>query len=86
VAYNWKVIYFLRRGSAQMTCETRLNPEGPGYQLVIGTGSEERVEPYAELSDLLSREHELLQEWRAQGWRESAPRVPSDPEPWSGPR
>jgi hypothetical protein len=80
------VIYFFRRGRAEMTCETRLNPEGPGYQLVIGTDGAEQVEPYADLADLLSREHELLQAWRAQGWSEVAPRRPSpvDPDRSSG--
>ena len=69
-----------------MTCETRLNPDGPGYQLVVTRGPDTQLEPFDALPDLLSREHELLQEWRAQGWTEIAPRIPSDPEPWSGPR
>jgi hypothetical protein len=65
------VLYFFRRGDAALTCETRLNPQGPGYQLVITESAHERIENFAELRKLLAREHELLRAWRAQGWRES---------------
>jgi hypothetical protein len=65
-------LYFFRRGQDRLSCETRLNPVGSGYELVVTTGDVSRVEPYSELAALLAREHELLQAWRAIGWREAA--------------
>ena len=75
------MLYFFRRGDAAMSCETRLNPEGPGYQLVITENNKPRIEQFAELAKLLAREHELLQAWRAQGWRDVGlpKRTPVDP-------
>jgi hypothetical protein len=67
------VLYFFRRGKDRLSCETRLNPIGSGYELVITTGDVTNVESYAELAALLAREHELLQAWRAIGWCEAAP-------------
>jgi hypothetical protein len=64
------VLYFFRRGDAALSCETRLNPDGPGYQLVITENSATHLEDFADLARLLAREHELLQAWRAQGWRD----------------
>jgi len=74
------VLYFFRRGEAALTCETRLNPQGPGYQLVITENAQERIENFAELPNLLTREHELLMVWRAQGWRDTGQptRPPAD--------
>jgi len=62
------VVYFFRRGVDAIACETRLNPEGPGFQLVITQNGHERIEDFAELPVLIGREHELLQTWRADGW------------------
>jgi hypothetical protein len=62
--------YFFRRGDAALTCEARLNPDGTGYQLVIIENGVKRIETFAELRDLLAREHELVRAWRAQGWRD----------------
>lgn len=64
------MLYFFRRGDAAMSCETRLNPDGAGYQLVITENSVPRVEQFDTLPKLLGREHELLLAWRAQGWRD----------------
>jgi hypothetical protein len=83
------VIYFFRRGDHRLTCETRLNPLGAGYELVLITDGVSRVEPYDDLSALLSREHELLQAWRAMGWREAPTpgnSAPADSEDWLGRR
>ncbi len=52
-----------------MSCETRLNPDGPGFQLVITVNGETRLESFSSVAALLQREHELLRAWRAQGWR-----------------
>jgi hypothetical protein len=56
-----------------------LHPTGEGYQLVVVTDGVEQVETFATLAALLSREHELLQAWRALGWREvPRPRLSGD--------
>jgi hypothetical protein len=80
------VLYFFRRGDAALTCETRLNPYGPGYQLVITENADERIENFAELPKLLSREHELLMAWRAQGWRDVGQPTRTPVDTWTGPR
>ena len=78
------MIYFFRRGSESLTAETRLNPEGPGYQLLITEHGASRLESFETMATLLSREHELLQAWRAQGWRDVGPNpAPSKPSPGS---
>jgi hypothetical protein len=70
------VIYFFRKGDKHLACETRLNPAGPGYELVVTTDGLTQVEPFQELAALLAREHELLQAWRAIGWRETDTATP----------
>jgi hypothetical protein len=72
------MLYFFRRGDSALSCETRLNPDGPGYQLVISENNVRRIEHFNELPKLLAREHELLLAWRAQGWRDlTLARTPS---------
>jgi hypothetical protein len=80
------MLYFFRRGDAALSCETRLNPDGNGYQLVVTEHGHERVESFADLAKLLSREHELVQAWRAQGWRELGQPARTPVDPWAGPR
>ncbi len=80
------VLYFFRRGTDAMSCETRLNPNGPGFQLVITENDRERIEDFVELPLLLTREHELLQSWRMQGWRAVGAPTPTPPDTWAGPR
>ena len=85
------MIYFLRRGESRLSSETRLNPAGPGYELVVTTDGVMHIEPFQDLATLLSREHELLQAWRAIGWRETgAPTLAAEPttsdEDWFGRR
>lgn len=79
-------MHFFRRGDAALSCETRLNPDGPGFQLVTVENGVTRVEDYSELARLLSREHELLLGWRAQGWRDVRTPTRTPPDPWSGSR
>ena len=79
------MLYFLRRGADALSCETRLNPDGPGFQLVITENSRERIEDFDELPPLLVREHELLAGWRAQGWREVGAPTATPPDTWGGP-
>jgi hypothetical protein len=80
------VLYFFRRGADALSCETRLNPDGPGFQLVVTQNNTPHVEDFAELSKLLAREHELLLAWRAQGWRDVSTPSATPPDTWSGPR
>jgi hypothetical protein len=80
------VIYFFRRGDHRLACETRLNALGPGYELIVTEDGGTRIEPFDDLAALLGREHELLQAWRAMGWRDtmapSPATVPRDDEDW----
>jgi hypothetical protein len=81
-----KVIYFFRNGDHRLACETRLNPLGPGYELIITEDGVTQIEPFQDLAGLLSREHALLQAWRAMGWRDAkaAPQsaAPRDDDDW----
>ena len=43
------VIYFFRRGPQARSCETRLNPDGPGYQLVVTASDTMVTETFATL-------------------------------------
>ena len=63
------MIWFFTRDNDKRSLEARHATDGSGFELVIKDGAE-RVERFAQLPDLLSREHELLTAWRAQGWRE----------------
>jgi hypothetical protein len=78
-----RMIYFFQKGGVTLTCETRLNPNGPGYELVVNENGGERIEPFETLEGMLTREHELLLGWRAQGWRDSG--APAPRAYWSGP-
>jgi len=80
------VIYFFRRADATLTSETRLNPDGEGFQLVITENATTRIESFNTLAPLLAREHELLQAWRAQGWRDVGAPAKTPLDTWSGPR
>ena len=64
------MLYVFERGRERKTCETRLSPDGTGYELVVAEDGVERVDRYTSMERLLAREHELLQAWRAQGWTE----------------
>jgi hypothetical protein len=80
------VVYFFRRGGEAITCETRLDPDGPGFQLVITEHNTSRIEQFDALPELLAREHELLRAWRAQGWRDVGQPTRTPADTWSGPR
>jgi hypothetical protein len=80
------VVYFFRRGGEAITCETRLDPDGPGFQLVLTENNTSRIEYFDELPKLLAREHELLRAWRAQGWRDIGQPARTPVDTWSGPR
>jgi hypothetical protein len=80
------MVHFFRRDSVTLVCETRLNPQGPGFQLMITENGDTRIESFDALPTLLSREHELLQAWRAQGWRDVGRPGKTPVDTWSGPR
>ena len=67
------VIYFFRRGTQSKQCETRLDAIGEGFELVVTDEGQERIEKFNTIGDMLAREHELLQAWRAQGWMDIGP-------------
>jgi DNA segregation ATPase FtsK/SpoIIIE-like protein len=66
------MVYFYVRGPEHRLCEVRLNPHGPGFELVVEESDRVRVEWFETLPLLRAREHEILTEWRAHGWREPA--------------
>ena len=66
------MVWFFVRGRDQRSCETRLAAGQTGFELIINDGSRDHVETFADIAKLLSREHELVAAWRAQGWRPNA--------------
>jgi hypothetical protein len=64
------MLYVFTRGQQRKTCETRLSGDSDGFELVVVEDGIEHVDRFPTIDRLLSREHELLQAWRAQGWRE----------------
>ena len=73
------MLYFFRRGAETITCETRLEASGQGFELVVTQGGRETVERFATVADMLAREHELLHAWRAIGWRDVGAKSPPRP-------
>ena len=71
------MVWFYARGSERRSCETRLAIAGDGYELVIRDEKKTRVEPFIDLRELLSREHQLLAAWKAQGWKNAEAAQPS---------
>ena len=64
------MVYFFRKGLSTLSCETRLSAEAAGYELITTRDGHSQVEVFPTVAALLAREHELLQAWRAVGWRE----------------
>lgn len=64
------MLTFFRRDGDRLSCETRLNPHGRGFQLVIVENDDSRIEDFVDLPRLLSREDDLLRAWRSRGWRD----------------
>ena len=63
------MLYFYRRAGDTRTCETRLEPDGPGYELIVVDGRELRVERFDDPRALASRQNELRHQWMLNGWR-----------------
>jgi hypothetical protein len=68
------MIYFFVRGAERKSCELRLNPDGEGYELVITENGKVQLERFNGIERLLAREHELLNAWKALGWKEATDR------------
>jgi hypothetical protein len=64
------VVFFFCRAGESLSCETRLHPDGPGFQLVVTENDRTHVEEFQAIAALLAREHQLLHAWRAQGWHD----------------
>lgn len=64
------MLYVFTRGEQRKICETRLCGDSDGFELVVVEDGVEHVDRFPTIDRLLSREHELLQAWRAQGWSE----------------
>jgi hypothetical protein len=63
------MIYFYRRAGDTRICETRLEEDGPGFELRVVDGRDAHVEHFDDVRALVNREHELRHEWRLNGWR-----------------
>jgi hypothetical protein len=68
------MLYVFLRGQERKTCETRLSADGEAFELVVAEDGVEHIDRFRTIERLLSREPELLQAWRAQGWTEPQPR------------
>jgi hypothetical protein len=67
------VVYFFRRAGDTRTCETRSEPAGHGYELVVTEGRQSHVERFADSQALANRQCELRYSWLAHGWRDAEP-------------
>jgi hypothetical protein len=63
------MIYFFRRAGDMRSCETRLESEGPGFELVVTDGTGAYTEHFDDLVALVARQQELLRAWQMHGWR-----------------
>jgi hypothetical protein len=61
-----------RRGGSIRSCEMRVNSEGDRFELVVTHNEAVRVESFASLEAMLTRERELLSGWRAHCWQEGS--------------
>jgi hypothetical protein len=59
-----------RRGPAVRSCESRVSPDGEGYELVVTRDGASHVEAFSSLDALMTRERELMSGWREHGWQE----------------
>ena len=67
------MIYFYRRGVDTRSCETRLEPEGIGFELVVVDAGDPRIERFDDVRTLADRECELRHAWLLNGWRTIGP-------------
>jgi len=67
------MIYFYRRAGDTRICEARLEPDGPGFELIVIDGQTARIERFDDVGALANREHELRHAWLLNGWRTIEP-------------
>lgn len=67
------MIYFYRRAGDTRMCETRLESDGPGFELIVVEGRDSHVERFADVRALVTRECELRHAWLLGGWRTTEP-------------
>jgi hypothetical protein len=67
------MVYFYRRAGDSRSCETRLEAEGAGYELIVTEGLDSEKERFEEADDLFDRASEVRHSWWANGWREVDP-------------
>jgi hypothetical protein len=63
------MVYFFRRASDTRICESRLEPHGPGFELIVTEGRDSQIERFSDPRDLMMREEELRRTWSMHGWR-----------------
>ena len=74
------MIYFYRRGADTRSCETRLELDGPGFELIVSEVGQSRVERFEDVRALANRAYELRHAWLLNGWRTIEPYDESDDE------
>ena len=67
------MIYFFCRAGDTRTCETRSEPDGRGYELLVTEGRRSYVERFQDSQALANRQCELRYTWLANGWRDGEP-------------
>ena len=63
------MVYFYRRAGDSRSCETRLESEGSGYELVMTEGLDSEIEHFEDACDLYARALEVRDAWWSNGWR-----------------
>jgi len=69
VPHGSGMIYFFRLAGDTRTCETRLESDGPRFELIITEGRESHVERFDDAMALYDRQAELRRTWSMHGWR-----------------
>lgn len=64
------MVWLFARGAERLRCETRDGDTGSHHLAVTMPDGVERVEQYPDSAALIRRQCELVEAWKAQGWRE----------------
>jgi hypothetical protein len=67
------MIHFFHRAGDMLSCETRLEADGPGYELVVTEGRTCHVEHFDDVRRLENRQSELRYSLLSHGWRTTDP-------------
>ncbi len=63
------MVYFYRRAGDTRICESRLEPQGFGFELIVTEGRDSQIERFTDPRDLMVRQEELRRTWSMHGWR-----------------